>query len=125
MSFFYIFLGGGLGAISRFGLASAVQAMVQNTRLQRIPVGIFACNMIGCFLIGIVMGYLLSRGNTQPTWLQPLTITGFLGGFTTFSTFALDNHKFLSESPSHAALNIAASIVGSIIAVWLGFKIAQ
>ena len=125
MTFLYIFIGGGLGAISRFGLSSIVQAMVQNTRLQRMPVGIFAANMIGCLLIGIVVGYIASRGNASPTWLNPLVVTGFLGGFTTFSTFALDNHKLLSESPSHAAFNIAASIIGSIIAVWLGFKIAQ
>ena len=125
MSFVYIFIGGGIGALSRFGLASAVQSMTQNTRFQRMPVGIFSCNMIGCFLIGCVIGYIASRGSDHPAWLQPLVMTGFLGGFTTFSTFALDNHKFLSESPSSAVLNIAASIIGSMIAVWVGFKIAQ
>lgn len=125
MNLFHIFLGGGLGAVSRYGLASAVQLMVQNTRLQRLPVGVFACNMLGCFLIGCAIGYFTSRGNTPPTWIHPFAVTGFLGGFTTFSTFALDNHKLLSDSPSHAGLNIAASIIGSMIAVWLGFKIAQ
>ncbi len=124
MQLLYLFLGGGLGAVSRYGLSTTVQAMAQNTRLQRMPVGIYTCNMIGCLLIGITIGYLLSRGSDQPAWMQPLIVTGFLGGFTTFSTFALDNHKLLSESPSSAILNISASILGSMIAVWLGLKIA-
>ncbi|MGJ8677003.1 MAG: fluoride efflux transporter CrcB [Akkermansiaceae bacterium] len=124
MNFLYIFLGGGLGAVSRYGLASTIQLMTQNTRLERLPVGIFACNMVGCFFIGIVAGYLSTR-NFQPAWMNFFTITGFLGGFTTFSTFALDNHKHFLSSPSIATFNIVASIIGSMIAVWLGFKIAQ
>lgn len=125
MNILYIFLGGGLGAISRFGLASTVDSLTQNTRLQRMPVGIYACNMLGCLLIGFIIGYILSRSNTAPTWLQPLIVTGFLGGFTTFSTFALDNHKLLTDTPHYALINILTSIIGSIIAVGIGFKIAH
>lgn len=124
MNIIYIFLGGGLGAISRYGLAATIQQFSQNTRLERFPIGIYACNMLGCLLMGIIAGYLSTR-TSQPAWINLFTVTGFLGGFTTFSTFALDNHKHFLTSPSIGFLNIGLSIIGSIIAVWIGFKIAS
>lgn len=63
-----------------------------------------------------------SRGNEHPAWLHPLAVTGLLGAFTTFSTFALDTQKLFSASPALAILNIAASVIGSIVAIRLGFK---
>ena len=123
MQWIYIFLGGGLGAVSRFGLSSGIQTLAEHTRLHRFPVGILVCNLLGSFLIGCIFGYIASRGNEHPAWLHPLAITGFLGAFTTFSTFALDSHKLFATSPALAILNIAASIVGTLIAVWLGFKL--
>jgi|TARA_B110000908_G_scaffold89553_1_gene106536 CrcB protein len=119
----YIFLGGGLGAISRFGLSSGIQSLAEHTRLHRFPIGIFACNILGSFLIGCLFGYIASRGNEHPAWLHPLAVTGFLGAFTTFSTFALDSQKLFASSPALAILNITASVVGSLAAVWLGFKL--
>ena len=123
MNLLYIFLGGGLGAISRFGLSSGIQSLAEHTRLHRFPIGIFACNILGSFLIGCIFGYIASRGNEHPAWLHPLAVTGFLGAFTTFSTFALDSQKLFASSPALAILNITASVVGSLAAVWLGFKL--
>lgn len=123
MNLIYIFLGGGLGAISRFGLSSGIQSLAENTRLHRFPIGIFACNILGSFLIGCLFGYIASRNNEHPAWLHPVAVTGFLGAFTTFSTFALDTNKLFAHSPALAILNIAASILGSLVAVWLGFKL--
>ncbi|MEJ6571658.1 MAG: fluoride efflux transporter CrcB [Akkermansiaceae bacterium] len=123
MNLLYIFLGGGLGAISRFGLSSGIQSLAEHTRLHRFPIGIFACNILGSFLIGCLFGYIASRGNEHPAWLHPLAVTGFLGAFTTFSTFALDSQKLFASSPALAILNITASVVGSLAAVWLGFKL--
>ena len=125
MNLIYIFLGGGLGAVSRFGLSSGVQALAEHTRLHRFPVGILACNLLGSFLIGCLFGYIASRGNDHPGWLHPLAVTGFLGAFTTFSAFALDTHKLFSSSPALALLNIAASVIGCLAAVWLGFRLTQ
>jgi len=123
VNFLYIFLGGGLGAISRFGLSSGIQSLAEHTRLHRFPIGIFACNILGSFLIGCLFGYIASRGNEHPAWLHPLAVTGFLGAFTTFSTFALDTQKLISASPTLAIFNIAVSVIGSLTAVWLGFKL--
>ena len=125
MHWLYIFLGGGLGAVSRFGLTSGIQTLAEHTRLHRFPVGIFACNLLGSFLIGCLFGYIASRGEEHPAWLHPLAVTGFLGAFTTFSTFALDTHKLFSSSPLLAVVNIGASVLGCLVAVWLGFKLTQ
>ncbi len=125
MHFLLIFLGGGLGALSRFSLSSGIQALSEHTRLHRFPIGILACNLLGCFFIGCLFGYIAARGNEHPTWLHPLAITGFLGAFTTFSTFAMDTQKLFSSSPALALLNITVSIIGSLTAVWLGFRLAH
>lgn len=125
MNLFYIFIGGGLGAVSRFALSSGVQALAEQTRLHRIPVGILACNLLGSLLIGVVFGLIASRSDGHPAWLHPFAVTGFLGAFTTFSTFALDTQKLFSSSPILAIINIAVSVLGCLAAVWLGFKLAS
>ena len=125
MQWLYIFLGGGLGAVSRFAISSSVQTLAEQTRLQRFPVGILFCNLLGCFLVGCLFGYIASRTENHPVWLHPFAVTGFLGAFTTFSAFAMDTQKLFSSSPLLAILTITASVIGCLLAVWLGFKISQ
>lgn len=125
MHFLYIFLGGGLGAVSRFALSSGVQRLAENTRLQKFPIGILACNILGSFLIGLIIGFLAARNQESWARLHPFAVAGFLGSFTTFSTFALDSHKLFSENPTLATVNLLASVLGSLAAVWLGFKAAN
>lgn len=125
MNLFFIFIGGGLGAISRFALSSGVQTLIEQTRLHRIPLGILTCNLLGSFLIGALFGYIASRSDGHPAWLHPFAVTGFLGAFTTFSTFALDTQKLFSSAPILAIINIAVSVLGCLAAVWLGFKLAS
>jgi len=125
MHWLYIFLGGGLGAASRFALASGVQHLADNTRLQKFPIGILVCNILGSFIIGLIIGFMAARHTESWARLHPFAIAGFLGSFTTFSTFALDTHKLFSDSPVLAAINLAASVLGSLAAVWLGFKVTS
>jgi CrcB protein len=114
----FIFLGGGLGAISRFGLDHGLHKL---TRVHAFPIGILACNLLGCFLIGCAVSY---ATKAAPTWFAPLIITGFLGGFTTFSTFSKDSLHLFGDGHSTLALaNILLSVIPGVIAVWFGMKV--
>lgn len=118
MKLFLVFLGGGLGAVSRFALTKTITELCG----VKFPWGILACNLLGCFAIGLAVGH---ASKTAPDWFGPLIIIGFLGGFTTFSTFANDSLSFMKSGDSALAfLNILASVVPGIIAVWWGLKIA-
>ena len=124
MNALLVFLGGGLGSLARYGLASGVQNLAKKTSLHHFPVGILACNLLGCFLIGCLFGYFTQK--TAPTWVFPLLATGFLGGFTTFSTFAKDTHTLWTSGLTHFAfLKIILSIVLGVAAVVLGIKLTH
>jgi CrcB protein len=118
-----IFLGGGLGALSRWGLSSGVQRLAERTSLHQFPWGIIACNLLGCLLLGLVFGHFASRA---PAWLFPFAVTGFLGGFTTFSTFGRDTFEaFRDGFPAIALANILLSVLLGLAAVWAGIRIGQ
>ncbi len=122
MTILWIFLGGGLGAVTRWLLSGAVQNAAEKTALHRFPAGILACNLLGCFLIGLLFGHF--AGRHAPPWLFPLLATGFLGGFTTFSTFAQQSQELFSQNFTLiGTLNLALSIFPGLLAVWAGLKL--
>ncbi|MEM9081774.1 MAG: fluoride efflux transporter CrcB [Verrucomicrobiota bacterium] len=119
MTALLVFLGGGLGALARLGLNEGISKLTGD----RFPLGILACNVLGCFLIGLASGY-LSR--SAPSWFTPLIMIGFLGGFTTFSTFARDTvNLFTERGLALAAANILLSVCVCLFAVLLGLKLSQ
>ena len=114
----FVFLGGGLGAVARYSLDSGLKRI---SPIREFPIGILVCNLLGCFLIGIALGY-LSR--SAPAWFSPLVITGFLGSFTTFSTFSRDTlHLFDTGLAGMAIANILLSVIPGLLAVWAGLKV--
>ncbi len=116
MTFLLIFLGGGLGAIARYALA----LLIPHTE-GKIPYAILVSNLLGCFLIGIAYGAIKSH---HPQWAYPLIITGFLGGFTTFSSFALDTHNHITGGFHGVALvYIAITVIGGLSLTYLGIKL--
>ena len=121
MHILLIFLGGGLGAVSRWGLSSGVQSLAEKTALHRFPIGIFACNILGCFLIGCIFGHFTQK---HPAWLFPFLVTGILGGFTTFSAFGKDTIEAFQDGFTTIALaNVLLSVTLSLAAVWSGMKL--
>ena len=124
MNALLVFLGGGLGSLARFGLSSGIETLAQRTSLQKFPIGILSCNVLGCFLIGCLFGYYTTR--VAPAWVFPLLATGFLGGFTTFSTFARDTHSLWTGGLAHLAfLKITLSVVLGVAAVFAGIRLTH
>ena len=118
-----VILGGGLGASSRWLLSVSVQSLAEKTALKHFPWGIITCNLIGCLLVGIVFGTFSQR--EHPAWLFPLAVTGFLGGFTTFSAFGNDPRQLFFEGFNALAFtNVLVSTIGGIALVFLGYKLA-
>jgi len=120
MSLLYIFIGGGLGALTRYGITCLFPIASGS---QKLPYNILICNIIGCLLIGIMFAW---QKSYNPSWLQPLIITGLLGGFTTFSTFGLDTQKLIQNGATGTAiLYVLISVALGIAAVFFGIKLVK
>ncbi len=120
--FILVGIGSGFGAMARFGLTQATAGISK-----QIPFGIFLCNVIGSFLIGLMAAFLIKTNlfnEDISVNVRALLVTGFLGGFTTFSSFSLDVFNFLQRGEILIALSyIFISVLISLLAVVLGFYI--
>jgi fluoride exporter len=117
---FIVFLGGGFGSVLRYILGKYL-----NNAENSFPYGTFLANILGSFLIGAILG-LAIKNNTLSHNQTLLLATGFCGGFTTFSTFAYENHMFLKSGDftSFAVYTITSFIVG-FLAVFLGMYLTK
>jgi fluoride exporter len=116
-----IALGGALGAVGRYALSSQITHWIG----PGFPWGILLVNVIGCFVMGVVAELGALTLNLSPEMRAFLT-TGILGGFTTFSAFALDSAVMIERGDWMAtAAYVAASVVGSIGALFLGLGVVR
>ena len=114
-----VVLGGGVGSIARYLLSY----FFSENNVSTFPWATFIANSLGCLLIGLLFGY-LQKNNLQNETLKLLLITGFCGGFTTFSAFSLENIQFIQNQNYNLALIYTlASIVIGFLAVIIGFKL--
>ena len=118
--FLLVFLGGGLGSILRYWISKNLNSYYSNFYL-----GTFLVNIIGCLLIGILIG--LSLKHNYITQNQTLLLaTGFCGGFTTFSTFALESNILLKESSIlYTSLYLGLSVALGILAISFGLWLCK
>ncbi len=111
--------GGFLGALARYGLAGWVQERVNHAA--RFPAGTLAVNLLGAFLLGALAGLVEVQGLLSPQSRAFLMI-GFLGSFTTFSTFSYESLGLLRDGRWPAGLaNLALHLLGGLLAVALGY----
>jgi CrcB protein len=113
--------GGLVGSVGRYWLTGVVQA----ANGSNFPVGTLAVNILGSFILGLVMTLSLERGLISAE-VRILLGTGFCGGFTTMSTFSYESLALLQYgSPGGALLNIALTLALCLAAVWLGSLTAR
>ena len=115
-----IALGGGLGSLARYGLEEVVPA-----RPNGFPVGTFAINVSGSFALGVLMVYVLEVWSPR-RYLRPFLAVGFLGGYTTFSTFTAEIRGLLARSAWFVADSYAVdSLLAGLAAIWIGVVLGR
>jgi fluoride exporter len=118
----YLFaaLGGALGALARWGLAEALPHSPGSW-----PWATLLVNLVGCLLIGVLLAVLLARF-PKSRWLRPFLAVGVLGGFTTYSTFAVDVVRLTGAGRGPLAVAyVVVSVLGGVLAVLVGLVTAR
>ncbi len=114
--YFFIGLGGCIGSISRYSLSGYMYRIFGDG----FPYGTLDVNIVGCFIIGVLMSMFEERFVVQPNLRLFLTI-GILGGFTTFSSFSFETVELVKAGNFlSAGINASASVFGCFIATWIG-----
>ncbi|NUY82437.1 fluoride efflux transporter CrcB [Flavobacterium sp. MAH-1] len=114
-------LGGAIGSVLRYLTAIFVNRYFQSV----FPWATLVTNVIGCFIIGLFLGQLQKNGLVDSGYKWFL-VTGFCGGYTTFSTFGHENIALMQTGNGALAfVYIAASVIVGLAAVWLGLFISQ
>ena len=120
-AFFLVFIGGGLGSVVRY---ATVLALTRWLPVSRFPWGIFVVNIVGSFVLGWLLALPLAKNLDNTTWL--LAATGFLGGYTTFSTLSANTLLLLQNGNTLLALlNGFGSVLIGVIAAALGWQCAR
>lgn len=113
-------LGGAAGAAARYGIGEAWPAQPRE-----FPWATFAVNVSGCLLLGLLM-VLAVEVWPSSRYVRPLLGIGLLGGYTTFSTYALESRDLLAAGRGDAAaLYLAGSVAAALLAVWAGILLAR
>ena len=115
-------LGGFVGSAARFLLSSWV---MRHSTTGSLPYGTLAVNGLGCLVIGLVAGAIEGRNALDPH-TRRILLVGVLGGFTTFSTFALETLQLGQEGHGlRAVLNVALQVALGLSLAWLGYRVGS
>lgn len=123
-------VGGALGAMTRFTVDARVRAALARRRTARlrkgkrvgvVPLGTIVVNLTACFLLGL----LTAMATTAPPWLHAVAGTGFLGGYSTFSTAVLEAARLMRDghgdaATAHALVMTAGTLAAAAAGLWLG-----
>ena len=116
-----VVIGGGTGALARYVAASAIMTRFGG----KFPLGTLVINVTGSFLIGFLMTMLTERFKLDPNW-RLLLVVGFLGGYTTFSSFEWETYSSVRDGGLWTGmLNVVSSVMLGYVAVTLGSMLAR
>lgn len=122
MNWLLVFIGGGLGSIARYGIARLLPAV--DLAKGELPWATLLANLLACIVLGIGIGLASRELLSRP--LQLLLLTGFCGGFSTFSTLGLELFLLGEEGFTGIALfYLLLSIIGGILALWIALTLAR
>ncbi len=118
-NFLFIGAGGALGSMARYGVSQLMSKFVE---LPNIFISTFTINVLGSFIIGLIFGLVNRHQISELNWL--VLATGFCGGFTTFSTFALENINLMNRGQSllaffYTGFSIVVGLLLCRVGIWL------
>ncbi len=121
-NFFLVFVGGGLGSLARYGVARLTGTLWNSD----LPYATFISNTVSSLILGIVVGLALEKSSVVSAGVRILIVTGFCGGFSTFSSFSYETLElFRSGQFAVGMLNIFFSITVCMLCVWGGMALAR
>jgi CrcB protein len=121
MKFLYLSLGGAAGTVSRYWLSGVAQRLSGGG----FPLGTFAVNIVGCLLFGAVWGYFENR-MLPGSEMRLLALTGFMGAFTTFSTYMFETAELVKFGQyAMALLNVVGQSVAGLVLVLAGIALGR
>ena len=113
--------GGAVGSLLRFWMSNWVHSFSDRS----FPYGTLAVNVLGCLIMGFLFVLFIDRLSDNPV-LRAGILIGILGGFTTFSSFSIETFNLIEQgATAKAAANMAASLILSVGATWLGVILAR
>jgi len=114
-------VGGGIGSLLRFSVGAW---MVHHYPGEKIPWATLAFNWLGCLMVGVIYGWVSDRW-FMGLHLRYLLVTGFLGGFTTFSAFSVETLLLLRRGETVLGWGyVVASVVGGLVFAWAGERVS-